>query len=65
MGTKIERGVVMIIAVLALMALLMVIGLVVSMLGARWSQVTAALMGHQIVYCQASGGSAARALLRA
>lgn len=51
----------MIVSVLILMSLMMAMGLVISMLGARWSQVVAALMGAD----QTEGPSAMRAFARA
>lgn len=60
----------MIIAVLILMALMMTLGLVISLLGARWPQIMAALMGapmvaDQLLVGQVVGGSGMRALMRA
>jgi hypothetical protein len=51
----------MIVSVLVLMALMMTLGLVISMLGAHWTQVVAALLGSD----QIEGASAMRALARA
>ncbi len=59
----------MIVAVLMLMALMMTLALVISMLGARWPQVMAALLGAPLTPAhtadQAAGGSDMRALMRA
>lgn len=55
----------MIIAVLVLMALMLALGLVVSMLGTQWQRVLTALAGGQITGDQTVGASAARALARA
>jgi hypothetical protein len=59
----------MVVAVLMLMALMMTLALVISMLGARWPQVVAALLGAPLepvhMADQAAGASGMRALMRA